>query len=685
MRKYLFILLPFIMFACNNKNTDVTDKNKGSDNEQIISQIAIDEMINELVNQYGDSVKERIIKGVTQTAKFWRNSDGSEKEFKLFCTENFIKDDEEKEMAYKKLSRNYEILWGNFQRISLALNEPLDLDVGELSPVDMMFGSYSASAHLDDDFYNNKIAFFTTLNFPSYTLDEKTKNSENWSRLEWAYARMGDIYSSRIPAEVNQVYSTASTNAGAYIADYNIFMGKLINDKNETLFPEDMKLITHWGLRDELKSNYRAERGLEKQQMVYDVMKNIISQDIPKLVINSGEYQWNPKKNTLHKDGKEIEFEKEPDTRYEQLLTLFKAEKSIDKFDPVYGNYIDRRFSGNMEIPQKEVEELFTELVSSPQVKEVAKLISKRLERNLEPFDIWYDGFTSSNDISEEELDKITKAKYPTADALKKDLPVILKKLGFQSDRAEHISSKILVDPSRGAGHASGAVMKSDFAHLRTRVGSDGMNYKGYNIAIHEFGHNVEQTLTLYDIDHYMLNGVPNTAFTEALAFIFQKRDLELLGMKSKNPNKMHLQALDNFWSCYEIMGVSLVDMKVWKWMYDNPEATPAELKKAVIDIAVEVWNKYYADVFGIKDQPILAIYSHMISYPLYLSAYPVGHLIDFQLEKYIADKNFATEVERIYSAGRIIPQAWMKAAVQEKLSNKPLLEAVDEALKSIE
>ena len=59
-------------------------------------------------------------------------------------------------------------------------------------------------------------------------------------------------------------------------------------------------------------------------------------------------------------------------------------------------------------------------------------------------------------------------------------------------------------------------------------VGKEGMDYKGYNIAVHELGHNVEQTITLQDVDHYMMHGVPNTAFTEAWAFVFQKRDLAL-------------------------------------------------------------------------------------------------------------------------------------------------------------
>jgi hypothetical protein len=280
-------------------------------------------------------------------------------------------------------------------------------------------------------------------------------------------------------------------------------------------------------------------------------------------------------------------------------------------------------------------------------------------------------------------LNATTTKKYPTPAALKADLPNILNKLGFAKDKAQWISSKIEVDPSRGAGHAWGAQMKSENAHLRTRIADKGMDYKGYNIATHEFGHNVEQTLTLNDVDYYMLTGVPNTAFTEAWAFVFQKRDLELLGIKEDNPDKMALMALDNFWSTLEIMSVSLVDMNLWKWLYENPTANAEQTKEATIRIAKEVWNKYFADIFGVKDQPILAIYSHMIDNPLYLSAYPLGHLIEFQMESYMDGKVLGTEMMRICSQGRILPQSWMKGAVGQELSIQPTLEATKKALES--
>ena len=171
----------------------------------------------------------------------------------------------------------------------------------------------------------------------------------------------------------------------------------------------------------------------------------------------------------------------------------------------------------------------------------------------------------------------------------------------------------------------------------RTRVGSDGMDYKGYNIAIHELGHNVEQVFSVTTIDHTLLQGVPNTAFTEAMAFVFQNQNLRLLGLGEPDADAAHWAALDTFWGTREIAGVALVDMAAWRWLYDHPDAEPAELREAVLGIAREVWNRYFAPVFGIEDQVLLAVYSHMVDCAMYTQDYPLGHLIAFQIERHFA------------------------------------------------
>lgn len=686
---FIILVLPFYLWQVESNNSEDTQsmqtiKQTNEIEKVLISDTTLTNISQLLVNKHGNDIKYRLEKGLSQLAKLWKSSDGSQAEFEKFCLEYFIPSEEERELAFQKISRNIEELSGRMTRILLELQEPLHLDVGQIHPIDRMFGGYDVSAHLEEDFFKNKIAFVIALNFPFYSLEEKIEKGFSWSRKEWAYARMGDLFFSRVPSELIQHYSKVNMDTEIYISEYNIFMGSLLNNKGKKLFPKDLVLLTHWNLRDELKGNYNIPNGLEKQRMIYEVMKRIISQEIPEKVINSGDYDWNPYRNTLHKDSKKIDFTSEPDTRYQQLLNNFKALSAQDKYYPAALNtYIKRKFSGELEIPQPEVEKLFIKLISSPQVKQVAKLIAKRLGRKLEPFDIWYSGFKPRG-IPEEKLDQITQKKYPTIQAFQDDLPKLLIQLGFSKEKANFISTKIVVDPARGSGHAWGPEMKEEFAHLRTRVPKNGLDFKGYNIAIHEFGHNVEQTISLQDVDYYMMFGVPNTAFTEALAFIFQKRDLELLGVATKESQQKHMQTLATFWNVYETMGVSLVDMYTWKWMYKNPDANSQQLKEAVIQIARDVWNKYYADILGGKDQTLLAIYSHMIAYPLYLSAYSYGYLIDFQIEQFLRDKSFAKEIERMFAMGRLIPQLWMEKAVGEKISIVPILKATENAVNAL-
>ena len=641
----------------------------------------IDETKSEL--QKNGAISNAII-GVEQVALFWQKQDGSAEDFKKFCLENAVKSSAELDASFKRLSEYLEVLRGHYNKMSLDLKRNLHEATGEIFPIDVLFGGYEPSSHFADDLFDNKIAFYILLNFPFHDLETKNAKCNTMSRKEWAFARMGEVFTSRVPAAINAEIGSLWTAADTYIAEYNIYMGHLVDAKFNTFFPKEMKLLSHWNLRDELKSQYSNKDGLSKQKMIYQVMQRIIAQDIPQRVINNNDVQWDPYTNKVYQNQKEITAAPEPNTRYEWVLKLFNALRAADEYSPFYNTYIKRKFDEEMEIPQAEVERIFIEYVTSPIIKETGKLIEKRLGRKLEAFDIWYNGFRAKSGISEEKLNEITRKKYPTPQAFKDDIPVILEKLGFSKEKAKEVAAKIDVDAARGSGHAWGADMKSENAHLRTRIAPEGMDYKGYNIAIHELGHNVEQTLTLQDIDYWMLRSVPNTAFTEAWAFSFQKNDLMLLGLEETNPEKEAMEALNSLWNTYEIMGVSLVDMNLWKWLYANPKATKEQLRDQAIVIAKDIWNKYYYPVFGSKDQTILAVYSHMIDNPLYLSAYPIGHLIEFQMSQAMKGKNLGTEMQRILSNGRITPECWMQKAINGKISGEPTLKAAEEALKVI-
>lgn len=615
--------------------------------------------------------------GVRQVARLWQCEDGMEKEFQEFCIGNYIDSPEEKKQFFDKVSDYLESIRGHFNEMTIRLQWNMHINTGVLNPIDQMFASYSPGAHLIDDLYKNKIGFVVALNFPEIPLEEK--ETLGTDRLAWAYARMGDLFTSRIPPELLQAVAKNESNADTYISGYNIYMGHVTNAKGQKLFPEDKILLTHWNLRDEIKANYnKGKEGLDKQRTVYEVMKRIISQEIPREVINSGEYDWNPYENKLQNNAATPENH----VRYQYMIDNFHAQKAID---PHTGkSYIQRKFSEEMEVSVDEVKSLFTQYLSSPELKEIGRIISRRLGRKLEAFDIWYDGFKSRSNLDETKLDAQIQQLYPQAQALENNLANILTGLGFTSERASEICKHISVDAARGSGHAWGASMKGLNARLRTRIPESGMDYKGYNIAIHEFGHNVEQTISLYDVDYYLMAGVPNTSFTEALAFMFQKRDLEILGIEDQNPEKEALNILDKSWSLYEMMGVSMLDISVWEWLYAHPEASAEELGHTVTALSKEIWNKYYAPVYGKKDETVLAIYSHMLCFPLYLSSYAFGQMIEYQLEDYVSDKPFAREVDRIYRLGRLTPNEWMTQATGSGLSVQPLIHAAQKAIKTV-
>nr|WP_321407754.1 hypothetical protein [uncultured Carboxylicivirga sp.] len=680
MKKIAFLVISVVlMTACCEENNNQEMKDKAN-----ISKSTIKSTVEALITQYGGEIKADAERGVKHAGSLWRSTDGTEDEFKSYCVTHFIANDKEKSQTFEKISRNIEILRGHFNKISLDLQRPLHEPMGEIFNIDKDFGGYSADAHMIEDLYRNKIAFTIALNFPYYSLKEKEKLGKSWTRQQWAFARLGDMFTARIPASILQNVSEVASASEMYIANYNIHMGHLTDQSGNHFFPEDMVLLAHWNLRDEIKSHYsKGVEGVELQGKVYEVMKRIIDQTIPEKVINNPSYDWDPVTNIVYQDGKAIEASPEGNERYQQIINNFRAMRAMDEYSPL-NTAIKRAFEGGMEITQNDAEKLFRKFMSSGELKRVAELIQTRLGRELKPWDIWYDGFKARSNINEENLNAITQKRYPNAQALDADLANMLVKLGFTKEKAQFLADHIDVDPARGSGHAWGAGMKGENAHLRTRIPSTGMDYKGYNIAVHEFGHNVEQTISLYDVDYYLLNGVPNTAFTEALAFIFQKRDLELLGIDNMNPQKEALDILDNFWNTYEIMGVSLLDQRMWLWLYDNPDADAEQLKVAVQIMAVEIWNEYYAPVFGVKDEPILAIYSHMINSPIYLSNYAFGHLIQFQVEQFLMQADFAKEVERLFRIGSLTPNAWMQEGLGEDISIKAMIKEAGSSVKVV-
>jgi len=623
---------------------------------------------------------ERIETGLDQVLSLWQEKDGSPEDLKEFCLEYFIDDGAELASFRDKLELVFEKLHGHLLEVHTSFSRWKDLEIGPFSPQDELLARFNPFKHVADDMFDLKLPFVVLLNFKRETFQSIAEHCEDWSREKWAEVRLA-AYESRVPAEVSHKVFRASHDADTYINGYNIYVNCLLDENGERLYEQEKRLISHWGLRDELKALYADPDGGPRQELILRVMRHIIHGTVPQEVIDNSSIRWSPYTNEcFDADGKSIEAILEGDRRYAIWHAVFKAQCAQDPYYTVNKTLIDRRFNMHREIPEAKVEDMFVKLLSSPVLGDVAREMKSRLGRELRPYDIWYQGFKPME--SQSKLDHVVREQFPDVDTFNEKLPQILLKLGFSSEKAHFLADHIVAQPSRSAGHARGAAMRGEKALLRIRTEKGKLTYGAFSIAMHELGHTVEQTMSMNLIDRTVLEGVPNAAFTEAIAFLFQSKDREVLGLSpgKEDPER----AIHTYLSTCEIASMSLVDMHAWRYLYKNPDVTPADLRRSVLDIAQELWTKYWEPHLGKSDDCLLGIYSHMITYCLYLPDYPIGHIISHQIEKYFRDHELASNLERMCVLGNIYPDLWMEKAVGKPISPDELLSDAEAAIKAL-
>ena len=282
----------------------------------------------ELAKKFGEPQRARIDRGVRQVAALWRKEDG---DLKAFAAENFLVDQKDLDDTFARFEANFEQLDGHLLEIGRELQKPTALDLGPLLKVDPLFAQYDPSAHLAEDLFSNKLGFVVLLNFPLTTLEQRLA-AKDWSRQQWAEARLTARFARRVPAAVQQDITRAQSAADLYIAEYNVWMHHVLAEKGDRLFPKGKRLISHWNLRDELKAQYADKDGLARQRTIIKVMERIVTQTIPASVINNPTLDWNPFTNTVvaaaagtieddaPKKVAAPSTKPEPDVRYAKLL-----------------------------------------------------------------------------------------------------------------------------------------------------------------------------------------------------------------------------------------------------------------------------------------------------------------------------------------------------------------------------
>src|SRR5256712_5768991 len=140
----------------------------------------------ELIGKYGEAQRLRLERGLRQVGEFWRPEDGDAAAFEEFIRANFAGDQATLDTMFSRFERLLEQLGGHMHEINREFRQQMDLDLGPVLPFDEMFGGYDPSAHIIDDFFQNKLAFVALLNFPLTTLDERLKDGPSLTRRQSA-------------------------------------------------------------------------------------------------------------------------------------------------------------------------------------------------------------------------------------------------------------------------------------------------------------------------------------------------------------------------------------------------------------------------------------------------------------------------------------------------------------------
>ena len=620
---------------------------------------------------HGDAHRAAIEAGVRRVSERWSDKDGDAKAFEEFCTKHFVSDPAQRVRLLARLEKALEQIDGHLYEMRRTLRRHHDLRGDEFPGVDDILAQFDPSPDLTEQLYKQKIAHLCLLNFPRPTLATMLAAGAAWDDAGWAATRVAQHFGPRIPVDLADRARRTSFESGKFVSHFHVPVGGMVDANGKRWFESDRKLIAHWLVREEIKAGYGDPDGLGKQRALSWVMARHIDGTIPKRVMSGEEKRdWNPEKNTVAggDPGELLGLE-----RYEHWIANFRMAREFDPLYPDEPTAIARKFALEREMPEAEVEKLMTDLLDAPVRKDLAAFMSRKLGRALEPFDIYFEDVVEAKPATE--MNAAVRKRFANVKELEAKLPEVLRELGFRGPDADFLGSRIKVEVCKGAGHAMRPYLEGYGAWLRTSSLDAELGWDGFDTAMHELGHNLEQLCSTYFVSRPALRGVPNTACTEAFAFLYQSLAKRVLGLEdaAEADRQFAVDSVATMLSACQIAGPSLLELRAWRWLYANPSATPAALRDEVLRIAQDLWTRFYERDFGKDSYRILAAYQHMIAHPLYLPDYTLGHMMSHQIRSYMRGKDLAGETKRITSLGSLTPDLWMRRAVGAPVSPEPL------------
>ena len=340
----------------------------------------------ELTARFGPGQKPRVQRGLAQVARFWQPRDGGADVFEAFVRDQFAGEPQALDRLYERLGP-----------VLASLEEPRPEDFrrrdpGAPLPIDRILDGFDPGAHRSEDCFGNKLAFAVLLNFPLTTLDERLREGAGWTARQWAEARLAEPFAVRIPAEVSQTLAQAGAQAQRQLAGHGLPLHQLLDVRNRRPFPEGARLEADGDPKEVFQDEFRdGQEGLLRLRLAQKALERDVTQTLPATVFDNALVSWNPVSNGVQPAGSPTVAD---DTRYLTLLRTFQAARKLDPYAPATPTWIIRRFTGDRQLPEARVASLLEQVCGSPLAAATARLISSRVGRKLEPFDLWYGGFS---------------------------------------------------------------------------------------------------------------------------------------------------------------------------------------------------------------------------------------------------------------------------------------------------
>jgi len=662
-----------------SETTPTTDTSPAS----ILSDADRTAIVDALVERHGDAARERAERGVRQCADRWLERDGDAEAFRTFCLDQFVASDDDRDRLLSRLETALEQIRGHLYEMRRNLRRWSDLVGDSLPKTDALLATFDPAPDLAEQSHAQKLAFVVLLNFERSTLDDMLARGGDWDADRWAEARIAGSFGPRIPKDVADLARELHFKSYHWVSNFHIPVGTMVDSTSRRWFEADRALLAHWLVREEIKAGYNDPDGVHKQRALAWTMSRYIDGSLPTAVMNhDSTADWDPAANTI--GGAAVD-----DTidllRYEHWMNNVRVARAYDAHHPEHPTAIARKFGLEREIPEDEVEQLLVDLLAAPVRADLSAMLSKRLGRPLEAHDIYFDDLFETRDA--DEMNAEVTRHFPDETAFEQALPDVLRGLGWPDDDADFLGTRVRVEIARGSGHAMRPQLAEYGAWLRTNRLKDQLGWDGFDTAMHELGHNLEQLCSTFFVPRPALRGVPNTACTEAFAFLYQSLAKRVLGIEdpAAAARAYHEETIAAMLMTCQIAGPSLVELRTWREIYDLGDAcTPEAIRAAVLRHSEAVWDEFFQPHYGDDPYHILGAYQHMLGHPLYLADYAIGRTMSHQIRSHMRGRDLAAETKRICSIGSVTPDAWMREAVGGPLSAVPLIEDTGAAIAAL-